>query len=468
MHNIAKFINELCIPNVRAKIANPYNIKYNNPFCKEFANIYEINDNCIVIYPEIIFGNPLNATNVVRWILLALGSEMSVDHYKNWNKTNLVYHWESSCSPDKYYKQLALPWFNPLFKKTNFEERKETCFMIKKAPLFHKEYSIIHEKNAIEINDYSNHINQTYIEYVASIFNKCKYFYCYDPNSAFIIFAAICGCVPIVYPIQNVDKRTYLQDRIFNCGNECYDFIAYGDNENEIIHANKQINNIDNIISSMEKYYHQNVIKFIEDMKQFSLNTNRVCLKYMSLKYIYDYDVNKLYVYDNKSEIHLFEKYKSYFVENNIEYYDNYYILDNHEKYFQWLKYSLENGFVSIYSPFTNNKLTTDIYFLIDIEITLGVYCNKSSICNYYFEEENIVVGMGLGTVEPMQSRILYLISLNDGKIHFYGWDYDKNVFKNDIFDKITNIVEKMHTIDFTKIEKKKYNTLWNSRKYWT
>ena len=67
-------------------------MKYDNIFCNDFASIDEINDNTIVIYPEIISGNPLNCKNIVRWILLELGIEMPSDHFRNWQINDLIYH----------------------------------------------------------------------------------------------------------------------------------------------------------------------------------------------------------------------------------------------------------------------------------------------------------------------------------------------------------------------------------------
>lgn len=456
MHNMAKVINSMNNKSINAKIANPFNIKYNNPFCEEFANINEINDNCVVVYPEIISGNPLNANNVVRWILLDLGIEMSKEHYKNWNKKDLVYHWEPCANPDNSFKQLCYPWFNPFFKNINNNTRSKTCYLVKKGPLIHKEIHYFHPERSIEINDFDNNGKYSYYEHVFNIFNSCKYFFCYDPNSAFIIFAAICGCIPVVYPIENVDKKTYLQNRIFNCGSELHDFIAYGNTESELLHAEEKIKNIDENINSMTNYYLQTVYNFIEDMKDFYSNKNIVSFHYCFFDYYDNYDANKLYFYDNTEEkIDLFEEYKTYFSENNIEYYDNYYILENHENYFRWIKYCLEIGYVAIISPITNIKITTDKYFIINIEKYINVNStNYDSICNYYFEKENLVLGIGLGTINPMETRVLFLVDLNNNKI-YYNCFYNKDFFKINILSNIITNVSKIRTIDFTKFEKK-------------
>ena len=93
LHNLAKLINDSNDENIYAKLFVYNGLTYYNTFCSEFATLNDINDNCIVVYPETIKGNPLNAKNVVRWILLGLGKEMPNEQFIHWGRKDLVYYY---------------------------------------------------------------------------------------------------------------------------------------------------------------------------------------------------------------------------------------------------------------------------------------------------------------------------------------------------------------------------------------
>ena len=258
LHNIANIINK-SNKNIIAKLFNIDNLKYDNIFCNDFANIDEIDENTIVIYPEIVSGNPLNAPKVIRWILLDLGIEMPINHYTNWGKNDLVYFWESKQNPNKYFKQLSCSWFNPIFKNNHFG-RNNTCFLIKKGKLIHNNINFYHNNSSINIEGKS-------LSEVNDIFNKSKYFYCYDPNSMFVLYAALCGCIPIIYPINEMDKKTYMENRIYKCGDNIIDIgLAYGNSKDEIENAEDTIKNINININKIINYYKKNVDTFLDDI----------------------------------------------------------------------------------------------------------------------------------------------------------------------------------------------------------
>lgn len=253
MHYLTQLINELNHPKFYAKLFMHNNLKYDNIFCNEFATIDDINDNTIVIYPEIITGNPLGAKNVVRWILLELGIEMPIDHYKNWGSTDLIYHWETISSNEYDFKQLTCPFFNNIFKNNNID-KTETCYLIKKGPLIHKNgFHYMHPSDSINIESLS-------LAEISKVFNKCKYFYAYDPNTTYILYAAVCGCVPIIHEIEGINEEEYFKSKIYNFNNTIYNRgIVYGDNFSKISYI------LDNKLNENNEEYYKHLFKMYAD-----------------------------------------------------------------------------------------------------------------------------------------------------------------------------------------------------------
>ena len=67
----------------------------NNIFSKFYNNDFPKDDNTVVIYCEGTQGNPLNAKNVVRWMLSELGQNVPYDWVNTWGKNELVYYFNS-------------------------------------------------------------------------------------------------------------------------------------------------------------------------------------------------------------------------------------------------------------------------------------------------------------------------------------------------------------------------------------
>ena len=232
LHYLAQIINNYKNNKFYAKLFMHNNLRYNNIFCNDFARIDEITDNTVVIYPEIIYENPLNCKNIVRWILLELGIEMQFDHYLNWGKNDLIYHWE----PQKNdLKKLTCHYINPIFYNKNINSRNKTCYLIKKGKLIHKNIDYIHPNDSINIENFT-------LEEISEILNQSKYLYIYDSKSMFIIYSIICGCIPVIYPLENISKEEYLKSGIFYKNNKIYNKgIAYGNNIEESNFANNTL-----------------------------------------------------------------------------------------------------------------------------------------------------------------------------------------------------------------------------------
>lgn len=185
-----------------------------NPIFNDYYNNdFPIDNETIVIYCEGIQGNPLNAKYVVRWMLSELGQNVPYEHLNTWNKNELVYYFNSekklNDNPEKIgsiYKLLSILHLPPQAIQTNFETRINVCYTIRKAHYIHKNgIKYIHPENAFELI-YNNHSLYEYIQ----VFNKFKYFICYDSLSFYIIISALCGCIPIVYPKDGLSKKDWI------------------------------------------------------------------------------------------------------------------------------------------------------------------------------------------------------------------------------------------------------------------
>ena len=209
-YNLARILDELG-QNVRIYSHTGILIQ-NNIFNKFYNNDFPIDENSVVIYCEGTPGNPLNAKNVVRWMLSELGKNVPYDYVNTWGKNESVYYFNSETkfetSPGKMgnvYKFLSSLYINPYIKQTNFGERNDTCYTIRKAHWHSNGITIIHPNSSFEIT--REHDQQECIEF----FNKCKYFISYDPLTFLSIMAALCGCISIVYPINGLNKQQWIQ-----------------------------------------------------------------------------------------------------------------------------------------------------------------------------------------------------------------------------------------------------------------
>jgi len=214
LHNLAKLINDSNDENVYAKLFVYNGLTYYNTFCSEFATLDEINDNCIVVYPEGIKGNPLNAKNVVRWILLGLGKEMPHNQFIQWGKKDLVYYYnyetkfelvENLEKNGTVFKTLNTIYINPHIKRLNFNIRDRVCHTFRKANDLKIHYQPFHPKNSFEITREHNQMD------CVKIFNSCKIFICYDPFTFLVVISVLCGCVALVNKVDSLTKEEWLK-----------------------------------------------------------------------------------------------------------------------------------------------------------------------------------------------------------------------------------------------------------------
>jgi hypothetical protein len=234
--------------------------RFKTPVIKEFPGQFKIDD-LVVIYPEIVFGNPLSAKNVVRWFLHNPGFFSGKIYYGNYeiyfkysNSYKSINYLNSITSnnnlyiftyPKNYYNDNALS-----------ANKSGVCYCIRKGKLSSIPFNL---QNAILIDGLKH-------SQISSIFKKSKYFISFDPHTAFSRFAAICGCISIVVPIDGIVEDTWQPDPKKRYG------ISYGfSNENlqkaidSVVDLKKEI-----ILEEHNSYY--NVRKFVEEVQYFFEN----------------------------------------------------------------------------------------------------------------------------------------------------------------------------------------------------
>jgi len=233
---------------------------YENIFCNEFATMKDVDDSTIVIYPEVIVGNPLNAKCVVRWMLCDMGIHCSKEIGKTWGAEDLIFHFSSFNERHDLnaIEILYTFWIDPCIKNKKLS-RSGSCYLYKKASAFHKNIKLIHPMDAIMVDQCS-------MEEIIEIFNQKEFFYCYDPYSFYDIIALLCGCIPIIYPITDVSKLDWLKTRAsFQMHLKRQDNIsgvAYG--EDDIPYAKATLAYAEKEQSSSLEFEKKSIVNFVD------------------------------------------------------------------------------------------------------------------------------------------------------------------------------------------------------------
>ena len=209
-------------------IFNKYktNINFQTPIFNFVFN--KINDDCIVIYPEVVNGNPLRAKNVVRWLLHNPGFHTGKVNYA---KGELYFKFNSAIK-DFYFPgsimsnneleiiDYPLQYYNNLNNDIN---RSGTAYCLRKG----KDKEIVHDiENSILI-DGKSHAE------IANIFRSVNTFISYDTLTAYSFFAVLCGAESVVVPDKGVCVKEWYPNEVYRHG------ISYGFSKKEMVKAKK-------------------------------------------------------------------------------------------------------------------------------------------------------------------------------------------------------------------------------------
>jgi hypothetical protein len=156
----------------------------------------------IVVYPEVVLGNPLRARNVVRWLLYKPGLR---NPYR-FGPDELFFAASDACDLPEVTggaPRLFLWQRNPAYRDQGRIDRAGICFLVRKGDAKPR---IPETEDAIQIDGLSH-------DDVADIFNRCTTFYSYDEATMYSLYAALCGCLSIVVPGRFASHDDYTAQR---------------------------------------------------------------------------------------------------------------------------------------------------------------------------------------------------------------------------------------------------------------
>lgn len=190
----------------------PYktNSNLNTPICKNKINFSDAN--LVVIYPENISGNPLNARNIVRWLLHHPGYHEG-EYLYGLNELYFRYHsgikipYDLVASTSSLVLKVVhypIEFYN---KKNLSSDRCGTAYSIRKGA----GKRLVHKLTDSILIDGKSHRE------ISEIFKRVETFISYDTRSAYSTFAVLCGCNSVIVPDEGEDIDDWLpslKDRI--------------------------------------------------------------------------------------------------------------------------------------------------------------------------------------------------------------------------------------------------------------
>lgn len=189
----------------RYKVKNKQLLKTNHGWNTPVWNKNDFPKDSVVIYPEIINGNPLGIKKVVRWFLHNPG------HFTNqieYGSEELYFQYHSGFNNYKptndsiISKNILNVGYYPIdiyTYNTDIIKDNETCYIYRKG----KDKPKVHKDDAICLDGLSH--NDT-----AQIMKRSKTFISYDPYTAYSRFAVLSGCHSIVVPDDGVSIEEWL------------------------------------------------------------------------------------------------------------------------------------------------------------------------------------------------------------------------------------------------------------------
>lgn len=166
----------------------------------ELTHTQVFDDNTVLIYPEIVCGNPLGAKHIVRWLLNSPGAVGGDGVYAD---SDLIFKYanyfnapdENKVSGELRAFDLQLDFWQDLGYS-----RSGSCYLVRKGA---NKMLDKHSPDSTCIDNYPSN------EYLREVFNQKQTFICYDSECFIATQAALCGCDVIVIPKNGISAQEW-------------------------------------------------------------------------------------------------------------------------------------------------------------------------------------------------------------------------------------------------------------------
>lgn len=167
----------------------------------------------IVVYPEIVSGNPLGSKRVVRWLLNKPSPQLANTYGHDECFFYFLPQFDVPEATHGDAQQLhVLELMRELYMNTNKRPRDQVCYMVRKG----KDRSLDQHPSTAKCLDGLPH------KQIAKCFSQSHMFISYDLYTFYSRYAAMSGCISVVVPQPGLSKTQWRPEEMGRLG------IAYG------------------------------------------------------------------------------------------------------------------------------------------------------------------------------------------------------------------------------------------------
>jgi hypothetical protein len=228
----------------------------------------------ILVYPEIVAGNPYSSDCVVRYVLNYPGL-LGGDNY--YSEDNLIFSYSKELASHTKHPENTL--FIPVSDTQIFYppeqkgERRGACFYAWKFKNIHGGQLLEITRDAFEIT--SGLHDSLSPQEIADLFRRSEIFYAYE-NTALITEAALCGCPTVLLPSDYLDGVIAGSE----LGN---DGIAWGNEPSEVERARITVDNFYLNYQKQEQKFRIALKEFISKTQSHGVDRTFTRSHYMKL-----------------------------------------------------------------------------------------------------------------------------------------------------------------------------------------